>query len=247
MARLNCTIMAHPKRKSWVPSLQNKLGGAGVVWDRKNSRWDTGRRALLAHEPGATHHLIVQDDAVLSNNFLKSCRNLVEHSGEFPVALYMGSSSPGFRRKAIAAKGNGTPWFLASGPRWGVAVIIPVAHIPDLVEWCDADKKSEAYDGKMTLYYMHRRLSCLYTVPSLVNHREVTENPSLMPNRNANRTAFLYRGTSATKTDWSIPPDSKPARVKVKFFNPATGQKRLVNMYGPQYNRLRNNEEWVTL
>lgn len=244
MNKLSVAIMAHPDRKDWVPNLQKRLGGAKVIWDEKNSRWDTGRRALLAHEPDATHHLVVQDDAVLSKNFLNSCRRLIKFSEDVPVDLYMGSSSAGFRRRAHQAKVNGAPWFAAAGPRWGVAVIIPVPHIPELVEWCDADRKSEAYDGKMSMYYYHKRKSCLYTMPSLVNHREVGENPSLIPGRHANRTAFFYDGESSLQTDWSRPPDYKVANIKSRFRSRKTGQKKVVSMYGEQWKGLKNSDEW---
>lgn len=244
---LSTVIMAHPDRDQWVSGLRNKLGGADVIWDEKNSRWDTGRRSLLAHDTDATHHLIVQDDAVLSKNFLNSCRSLIKHSKDFPIALYMGKSSPGFRRRAQRAKISGDPWFLAAGPRWGVAVIIPVIHIPDLVAWCDIDKKTEAYDGKMTQFYQQKmRMSCLYTVPSLVDHREVYENPSLVPGRHANRTAFYYDGKSAAGTDWTKPPDSSNYNVKAKFEN-SSGQIRVVNMYGPQYKVLKKSKDWKLL
>lgn len=248
MTKLSVVVMAHPNRKQWVPNLQNRLGGCDVIWDEKNSRWDTGRRALLAHDTDATHHLIVQDDAVLSKNFLNTCRAMIKHSADFPIALYMGASSAGYRRRAVAAQSKGNPWFLAAGPRWGVAVIIPIAHIPGMVEWCDADNTTEAYDGKMTRYYERvLKKSCLYPIPSLVDHREVDENPSLIEGRDANRTAFIYDGKSAASGDWSRSPDAKNRNVKAGFINLLNGQKRLVNIFGPQYKVLKNSEDWSAL
>lgn len=244
MASLSTAIMAHPDRKKWVPALEKRLDSPEVIWDQKGSRWDTGRRALLAHDPDATHHLVVQDDAVLSKNLLNSCRRLIKYSGDYPVDLYMGRSSAGFRRKANKSHVERSPWFLAAGPRWGVAVIIPVAHIADLVSFCDRDTTSDAYDGKMSLYYFRKKKSCLYTIPSLVNHREVGENPSLVAGRHANRTAYVYDGKSAINTDWSISPDPNPARMKARFRNVDTGHKRIVNRYDEIYEELKMDKEW---
>lgn len=244
MATLSNVIMAHPKREKWVPELQNKLSGSTVIWDEQDSRWDTGRRALLAYPEKATHHLIVQDDAILSKDFLRSCKKLIEHSGDLPVDLYMGSSAPGYRRKMMSCKSNGTPWFAAAGPKWGVAVILPTAHIPAIVEFGDKDRKTEAYDGKMALYYIRKKISCLYTAPSLVDHREVHENPSLMPNRLANRTAFWYTGESALHTDWTILPDYNPTRIKSKFVHRESGKINIVTTYGDNYKKLKNSKEW---
>lgn len=204
--KLSVSIMAHPSREQWIPYLEDRLPGAEVVWDERNDRWHTGRRALLAHDPEATHHMVIQDDSILCNHLLPGCRKLIKHSGDRPVALYMGKTAPYYRRRALQAQEEGTPWFSAEGPRWGPGIIIPVAHIKALVDWGDKCLRTEAYDGKITHYYRKRKMGCLYTVPSLVNHRPVEENPSLVEGRYADRQAFVWEGTSAAAIDWSITP-----------------------------------------
>lgn len=207
MAKLSCSIMAHPSRKTWIPELLNQLPTATTVWDEKNEVWDTGKRALQAFEPDATHHLVVQDDAVLSKDFWKTCQNIVEHSGKYPVALYMGRTSRYYCRRADTCRG---PWFALEGPRWGPAIILPTACIPEAVAWGDQDRKTRGYDGKLTRYFRYAKTTCLYTVPSLVDHRGVRENPSLFAGRTADRHAYKFTGESAVEVDWSIPPDVRP-------------------------------------
>ena len=46
---LSAAIMAHPKRRAFVPELLDWLGDPTipVIYDRKSDRWDTGRRSML--------------------------------------------------------------------------------------------------------------------------------------------------------------------------------------------------------
>ncbi len=99
-------------------------------------------------------------------------------------------------------------WVSGEGPHWGVAIIVPTEHIPDLIAWCNLCCGHIAnYDARITAFYQYRGLDCWYTVPSLVNHREVSENPSLIGGRSGNRTAFNFIGpNSPLRVRWDTPP-----------------------------------------
>lgn len=59
---LSVAVMAHPARAAFVDELTGLLDRpAKVVWDERQDRWDTGRRAMLAYDPACTHHLVVLD------------------------------------------------------------------------------------------------------------------------------------------------------------------------------------------
>ncbi|MEU4771636.1 hypothetical protein [Micromonospora sp. NPDC023644] len=76
-ARLSACVMAHPARQTAAERLAGALRelGAGVVTDPKpGSAGGTLRTSRLAWsrvEPGATHHLVVQDDSVLAPDFVR--------------------------------------------------------------------------------------------------------------------------------------------------------------------------------
>lgn len=176
-----------------------------VIWDRHGDRWDTGRRALLAYDPSCTHHLVVQDDAVVCRDLVAGAAEAITATpGDVPVGLYMGRTRP---RRAMVdravreAERKQSPWAVMHGPLWGVAVVIPTRHIPALVGWCD-ERTSPNYDSRMAEWFRNRFL-CWYTVPSLVDHHP--DEPSLVPGRTAaNRFAhrFIGENASALDVDW---------------------------------------------
>jgi hypothetical protein len=209
--RVSVAVMADPRRAPLVGPLLDDLDRpAAVAWDQRHDRWHTGRRALLAAHPSATHHVVVQDDAIVCPDLCAGAEAVLEHvpPGR-PVGLYLGSRQPHHAltarlyRQAQAA-GHSFVVFGVS-PMWGVAVVIPTEHIADLVAFGDR-QSTRSYDGRLKRWYQHVRVDQWYPVPSLVDHR--TDGPSLVgagrrnqPNRVAFE--FLGRGRSPLDVDWS--------------------------------------------
>ena len=211
---ISVAVMAHPKREGWVPDLVKSIDAdVQVVWDRHNDRWDTGRRSLLAYDPAATHHLVVQDDALVCRDLVAGLEEAVEHTGDHPLGLYMGRVRPSaakVSRRFEQARLTGERWVKMEGPTWGVAIVLPTAQIDAVVEFGDRRPDVPNYDKRIALYYRTvAGLTCWYPVPSLVEHRHGAENPSLIPGRTSpNRRAYLFIGqdTSALDIDWTYRP-----------------------------------------
>lgn len=242
---LSVALMGHPKRRAFIDQLLPKLPGAEVVLDEKNDRWDTGRRSLLAFDPAAAFHLVVQDDAVLSKDFVRACEVVAGAAGERPVALYTGKIRPHQHTVTPAvrhARRIGAPWLEMEGPWWGVAIIVPSAHIPELVHWGDAHPTIRNYDRRIAAWYEDRGIKCWYTVPSLVDHRPVAENPSLIAGRSGNRCAhwFIGENRSGLEVDWTRP----PLPISASFRNRETGKRTTVTIGGPRYRRLARLDVW---
>ena len=199
--------MAHPQRRGFVEELLEQLGDVEVVWDRRGDRWDTGRRALLAHS--GEWGLTIQDDAIPCQDFLAGAEKALTAAGERPVAFYTGQPRPwrSVIGPAIArARREGSAWLEMEGPWWGVALAIPTSHIPDLIAWCDKRTEIENYDRRISRFYHHLGIQCWYSVPSLVEHRSVDESPSLIAGRTGNRRAYWFHPGSALEIDWETPP-----------------------------------------
>jgi hypothetical protein len=197
--------MAHPKRKRFVDELVPRLDAEPeVVWDRRGDRWETGRRSLLAFDRSATHHLVVQDDALVSRDLVAGTAQAVADVGERPVCLYVGVGRP-YRAQVqqahLAAKENNAAWMVMPGPWWGVAIVVPTSHIPDLVKWCDQRPDVPNYDKRISRWYQQQNISCWYSMPSLVDHRRVDENPSLVAGRTGDRYAHWFIGEDASALD----------------------------------------------
>ena len=67
--------MAHPKRKKQAEKLKQKLAKGGwtkltISYDQKNDEWSNGENSLLSYDKGADYHLVIQDDAIISDNFV---------------------------------------------------------------------------------------------------------------------------------------------------------------------------------
>jgi hypothetical protein len=190
-----------------IPGLIGRLDRpAEVVWDQINNRWDTGRRSLLAFDPDASHHMVIQDDTI-------PCRDLVagvERSLEWvpegsPVMCYVGRVRP-YRdaiNQNLAAAGNDPSWLTFGETFWGPCLVIPTGVIPELVERCDRMRVAN-YDRRIGLWFRSKRIPVYAPWPSLVEHRD---SPSTQPERTAVRHAHRFIGAdqSALTVDWSGP------------------------------------------
>jgi hypothetical protein len=197
---ISVAIMAHPRRATLVDRLTSVIE-AEVVWDRKNDRRDTGRRAWLAHDPGATHHLVLQDDAIVSPNLLGALEGL---QTEQPVSLFYCRTGPAFLPISLIGRlaDEGQYSGIDLGVLYsGVAVMLPTEDVPDMISYTQR-LPHKAYDIPIWRYYQYRGLDFRYTWPSLADHREMSESRSIVSRHDhPGRVAWRY----GTEVDWSLP------------------------------------------
>lgn len=204
--RLSAVIMAHPARASFVDELHTKLDGdLDVVWDTQNNRWDTGSRAMLAYDPAATHHLVLQDDAVIPYDLLAGVEQAITHTPPNGVlGLYMGKSRPNrvaVQRLATRAHQTQASWIVMSQLHWGVGVVVPTHLIKSMVRWGNRRSDIVNYDKRMSRWFQRERIPVYYPWPSLVDHRR---SPSLVPGRTStgrHAHGFIGIRSSATTFD----------------------------------------------
>lgn len=238
--------MAHPRREAFVKDLLDEIPDTPVVWDNKGDRWDTGARSLDAYEADATHHLVVQDDAILCKDFLIGCEEIIKHTGNSLVSLYIGDVRPHVRRVSPAVQhvlDDGGSWLRMPGPYWGVALIVPVVHIDALLEWGASRRHLVNYDKRIARWVHLEGMECLYTVPSLVDHRSEDENPSMVPGRKGDRRAQVFIGDrSPLEIDWSVP----PTKLKTRFKSRNQKRERTVQVYvgGVNYGHMKAHPQY---
>jgi hypothetical protein len=222
---LSVAVMAHPRRAAEVERLVRELEREElepvVVWDRINDRWDTGRRSLLEIRPGATHHLVIQDDALVCRDLGDGLRAALSAVPANPVALYTGAARPRqdyVRARVAWAQDRGEAWIAMEGPLWGVGIVLPVELVEPAVAWGDRHPDILNYDIRLSRHFASIRTPCFYTVPSLLEHRD---GESLVEGRTGKgRRAFEWIGRrrSALEVDWRRLPTA-PA----EGFVPAVG------------------------
>lgn len=208
---ISTVIRAHPKRREWADQLAVTLD-ATVVWDRHNDEVETGLRCLQAYDPAASHHLIVEDDAVVCRDLVAGVERAVDVAGDRIVGLYIGAGRPlsRFRLNQLArgADQAAASWIRWPGTLWGVALAVPTVHIGRLTAQYRRDPLPR-YDGRLENCARRLRVGWQYTWPSLVDHRDAPGNPPLAqpdhpdahkPGRVAYR--FLGADRSALDVDW---------------------------------------------
>lgn len=206
--RLSIAIMAHPKRAAFVEELTKQLQApATIVWDQLDSRWDTGRRALLALDPQATHHMVIQDDAIPCRDLVEGVKRLIERNPHCPTSLYLGRQRPHssyFTKLMDQVAAVDLRWIIGPELCWGVGLVFPAGMIRPMVEFCDR-LNIPNYDTRLGKWLEAQNIPTWYPVPSLVDHRAADQSPSLIPNRTANnRVAYRFIGAkaSALDVDW---------------------------------------------
>lgn len=180
---ISTAIMAHPARKDMVADLLTELpADTYISWDAHRVEMDTARRALSFHDESSDWHLVIQDDAVLCNNFMHHAEEaLARVKPNNPVSFYLGRPMPHgneMTRAVAVAQQEERSWIVTRGPMWGVCVAYPTKMLTEFLE--AAPDEDLPYDEVASEFFWSKRIECWYTLPSLADHRD---EPSLLPNR----------------------------------------------------------------
>jgi len=176
--KLSISIM-HAPWSAWrrgIVAAQTKVirGAPGVVrfsvvkdvW--REGFWRTARACLEEsyRAPGATHHLILQDDAELCRDFVAGVRAVVAARPNDPIDLFCA------RKEAAEAEAHGVHWAELADAIFGLAIVYPVAFIPKWIAWDRAHvlPTLNSYDTRLRLYCGCADLPVAFCVPSLVEH-----------------------------------------------------------------------------
>lgn len=204
---LSVAIMAHPSRMKFIGDLKKQLKDAKVHLDQGMGVWDTGARAWRSYNHDAVWHLVIQDDAILCADFIsKASAALSAADAVRPVSFYLGDVRPHPEIVEPAldmVREIGLPWLEMEGPWWGVAIALPTALIPKMLEWCDAVTETKRYDRRIAWYFAKQQIRCWYTCPSLVDHRTGDETPSLCHPDAPTRKARWFIDEEHLSTDWN--------------------------------------------
>lgn len=203
MQTVSVSIMAHPARADQVSKLQSKLDRPSVVtWDQKQDRIDTGTRALLSYDREATHHCVIQDDAIVPRDLITGIEKILNSPSmrkDVPLCLYAGNIKSFVRRFRQAERNGVYSWLLMSGLNWGVAVVIPTLEIDPLVSFMlNPVRREPQYDLRMSRYFEFKRIAVWYPIPSLVDHQH---GPSLL-GQGDRRSAWKFIGEDASALDF---------------------------------------------
>lgn len=258
---LSVAMMAHPKRRALAEQILSRLDrqDVQVVWDEKDNRWDTGRRAMLAYDPACSHHAVIQDDVLVCRDLFAGLRVALEHVPDnVPVCGYVGRVRPYAEMVTLAAmraRAQGASWLQMHTLNWGPLIAVPTREIPDMIEHCDKLTEIANYDRRLSRFWeLVRKVPIWYTWPSLVDH---ADGPSLVKGRfgvdrsgrMVSRVAhsFIGEDSSALDVDWTglaIDAEHVSADGKMLYRNRITGEELHLWPFSARVRRLRGLPSW---
>lgn len=176
--KISYSIMAVPERKEYVDELLKELGSVPVAWENGSGIWDTRCRAMMMRPDDSTHHVVIQDDAVLCKDFKSKVEEYVSNYPDCAISLYLGSRDTKKFRDVVLPKINYAvlneldivdySWL-----SWGVGLVLPTGFINDIVLfWDKKDKWLRHDDSRIGVYLNKHNVKLVYSFPSLVDHRE---------------------------------------------------------------------------
>ena len=192
---LSISVMAHPSREEYFPHLKEQLGDVPFSIDYENlGVWPNCRNAWLSYDPKASFHVVIQDDAIVCNNFQERAEEVINNAsrvmGDKPFALsfYYGNKKE-FADEANRGLEQG--YVVRSRPGWGVAICLPTTVIHDMVKECDTFSEPRD-DERITRFLLNHNMEVYFPMPSLIDHRTTNETPSLVGDPGENRCAFAF-------------------------------------------------------
>jgi len=165
-SKLSIVIMAHPDRAHFIPYLQERLGGSvPVVYDERQNIWDTCRRAWLAIDREARYGLVIQDDSIVCDDFLKKAHRLLKEDAVY--SFYAGDL---LRTRITRAVRQGAKEVRAGHIYHEIALAMRTKRIEEMVAFCDEREAQD--DHEIDLYARRECLEIIYPIPSLIDHRD---------------------------------------------------------------------------
>jgi hypothetical protein len=224
------TIMAHPRRKVWAEWLSGETG-LPVVWDSTNTVWDTAKaawREAVRLNPDATHALVLQDDAIPCQDLIPTLRIISDLYPLEPFCLtVIDYRLHGARRDYESTVQAGHPFWHSNAAVSAVGLMLPVRDVEPMIAF--GDSYGTIHDDlKVRTFYKQQGRKLMFPIPSLLQHRNVDENPSLVPGNDGrwsdrSSSTFIGQDVSGLSVNWSGVRPGK-ARTLVQFRNVRNGE-----------------------
>lgn len=179
--RLSIAIMHHPARAAKISEIVAACAPlpARVIADPEPdgppSPLRTAKKAWAAVAPGATHHLVLQDDLTLTDGFAEHILAAVEAQPDAAITLYVNwHSTPNsyFVRRAVESGTAWAPLFDAFVPTLGL--VLPAAVATELAAYLATVPDDVRHDDRVIAEFCREKgTPVLAAVPHLVEHGDL--------------------------------------------------------------------------
>ncbi|MBP2702778.1 hypothetical protein JOL79_03045 [Microbispora sp. RL4-1S] len=215
--RISVAVMHHPRRADRLPRLVRSCAPLRprVVTDPDPSGppspLRTAKRAWAAVAPGATHHLVLQDDVTLTPGFAGLLNGAVAQRPRHAIALYSNWNSPQNSYHVRRAAAAGSPWAPLSPAEWTPTqgLVLPADQARELAEFLAPIPDAIRDDDEMVaLFCAERGIRPLATVPHLVDH---ADEPTLAGHAGSFHATVYADGQALPPGHWTAGPGAEEA------------------------------------
>ena len=202
--KLSISVMAHESRADNFAYLSRMLGDVPFSIDKgargtpgNLGEWGNAKRAWMMYDPEAEWHVVIQDDAIICENFRQRAESVilkaktVLKTEDYVCNFYFGSNRVSRPIGADIVKRGLTYWINAY-PKWGVAMCMQTKYIKEMIAFCDKlDEKQHGTrdDSRIAKYIGHKRMKVYFPMPSIIDHRH---GPSLVGDPGEKRGAYQF-------------------------------------------------------
>lgn len=188
--KLSIAVMAHPSREKFFQYLKEKLGDVPFSIDHQSEGvWKNAKKAWAMFDPSAEYHVVIQDDAVVCDDFKSRAEAVIKVSGgDKAVSFYFGRRG---NLTTYSQEGMKRGFIVRSRMTWGVAMCLRTEWIPEMLEYCERFDHP-ADDFRVSRFLAHKGIWTFHPMPSLIDHRTSEETASLVGDPGANRCAYAF-------------------------------------------------------
>lgn len=190
---LSISVMAHPSREKFFPYLKESLGDVPFSIDHDSEGvWPNAKKAWSMFDPGAAYHVVIQDDALVCEDFVKHAEEAIIKACEVvpdhlpPISFYFGNRGT---LKGIARDGMKDGYCFMPRTPWAVAICLPTELIPEMLAFTE-NLAVPQDDVRIGQYIRSKGMKVYFPLPSLIDHR--TGEESLVGDEGMNRKAFAF-------------------------------------------------------
>lgn len=173
---LSCAIMAHPDRSQDAQELAQKIEEISpqIIFDSNpggvSTTFRTAHEAWSSVPPWATHHLVLQDDALPCANMVSRLKNVLKNHPKTPISLFCewGSGTAVMLRWALMS-GHGLAQCVDKYVPT-VGLVLPASMARALSEERDPESQIEPDDEVIAKFLNQKRITPFTVVPNLIEH-----------------------------------------------------------------------------
>jgi len=175
--------------------LAEHVGGQVVLDETHQGTFPNHVRALGTAD-GATHVVVLEDDAIICADFTQHVERLIEQRPSHLLGLYVGRQHPRKPQPVIQRLVASQPAWLDAPAMtaalwWAVGYVMPVKDLPSVLADLDAGFQHPWADTDKRLGHWHAEQGRLsYPFPSPVDHND--DIPSTVSKNRTGRVAWAH-------------------------------------------------------